>query len=215
MKAKRTWYLASFPCKGTRSRPLFLRCKPPHQPSGLMVSVHGGTHDAAGIPGTFSGGIQAPAVYRLTVFPPQDPYWCRSPGLHPDHQPLGAESGELPFKIPQPVLQGFRHKVWQDLPQVCRDQSRSITGLEWNLQIWHLFFHKAPAGLGRCPIIPADAPGQPFILPLEFHPSQWPRSRLKGLMPFTTKPPCSEADATTCPPGHIQKEYTARPVSLS
>ena len=112
------------------SRPLFLRCKPPHQPSGLMVSVHGGTHDAAGIPGTFSGGIQAPAVYRLTVFPPQDPYWCRSPGLHPDHQPLGAESGELPFKIPQPVLQGFRHKAWQDLPQVGRDQSRPITGME-------------------------------------------------------------------------------------
>ena len=72
-----------------------------------------------------------------------------------------------------------------------------------------------------------------LILPLEFHAPQRSRREIprfhthhqgavgqaripfEGLMPLTTRPPCSEAEATTWPPGHMQKEYTARPVSLS
>ena len=140
-----------------------------------MVPIHGGAHDAPGVAGPFSRRIQPPAVHRLAILSPEDPHRRRSPGLHPDHQPPGAESGQLPFKIHQPVLQGFRHEIRQDLPQVRRHQPRPVTGTEAHLQIRRRFLHKAPAALGRCPVIPAHLPGQMLILPLEFHAPQ--RSR--------------------------------------
>ena len=39
------------------------------------------------------------------------------------------------------------------------------------------------------------------------------RSRAYSLMPLVTTRPCSDAAATTCPPGQTQKEKALRPFS--
>ena len=44
-------------------------------------------------------------------------------------------------------------------------------------------------------------------------PLMFSRSRAYSLMPLVTTRPCSDAAATTCPPGQTQKEKALRPFS--
>ena len=73
---------------------------------------------------------------------------------------------------------------------------------------------KARCSISRCQYIPPSVPGSgkssgrsvTSRAAFAFSPS-----RAERLMPFVTTPPGSDAEATTLPPGHIQKVYAEPP----
>ena len=115
----------------------------------LVVSVHGGTHDAAGISGPFTGGIQPRTIYALPVLSPVDAHRCRCAGLHTDHETLPAEARQAMFECHKPVFQAVSDEIGQHLPQIRRHQSGPVAGLEFHFQIRYSVFQEAAGALAK------------------------------------------------------------------